>query len=271
MRNYRPLFLQNLDVRLPGLRARRLRLNRHLPEVDTLARHSHTFSQILCYLGGKGTLRLEDSEHAILPGAVVFLPPKCEHSFQEATGRRPLCLVIDFEWRGSTRRPFHLQRLTQSNAFLIRQALSNLTRLQHPDEPENRLIVASFVLRILDGALRGLGFIAEQKAQSSPVVRRFENLLEQSEIALPEIAGLARKLGYNVDHLNRLFKASTGQTLREYRDSRLVMKARRQLQSAHRVQEVCDSLGFDDPNYFSRWFKKQTGESPLQYKKTVRR
>ena len=269
MRNYRPLFLQNLDVRLPGMRVRRLRLNRHLPDVDSLARHSHGFSQILCYLSGKGMLHLDEGAVSIAPGSVVFLPPKAEHSFQEVPGRRPLCLVVDFEWRGSSRRPTLIQRLTQSNAFLIRQALAELTRLQNHDDASNRLIVASLVLRILDGALRGLGFVTEQKPRTSPLQRRIDAFLDQSEEALPEVTELARALGYNADHLNRIFKTATGQTLREYRDSRLVAKAKRYLVTTSRVQEVCDAIGFEDPNYFSRWFRRQTGDSPLAYKRSA--
>ena len=33
-----------------------------------------------------------------------------------------------------------------------------------------------------------------------------------------------------------------------------------------RIKEVADKIGYDDPYYFSRIFKKITGKSPAQYK-----
>ena len=35
------------------------------------------------------------------------------------------------------------------------------------------------------------------------------------------------------------------------------------------IKEIADKIGYDDPYYFSRIFKKVTGKSPAEYKKTV--
>jgi len=35
------------------------------------------------------------------------------------------------------------------------------------------------------------------------------------------------------------------------------------------IKEIADKIGYDDPYYFSRIFKKVTGKSPAQYKSTV--
>ncbi len=53
---------------------RRLRLNRHLPEVDLLAEHNHPFAQILCYLHGGGLMTAEGRDYEIGPNALVMLP-----------------------------------------------------------------------------------------------------------------------------------------------------------------------------------------------------
>jgi YesN/AraC family two-component response regulator len=37
-------------------------------------------------------------------------------------------------------------------------------------------------------------------------------------------------------------------------------------QSKMKIKEVGDKIGYDDPYYFSRIFKKVTGKSPVQYK-----
>jgi AraC family transcriptional activator of pobA len=262
VKHYRPLLLQELDVRLPGVRIRRLRLNRHLPEVDQLARHAHTFSQILCYFSGRGSMTAAGREQEIGPGSVAFLPPHCEHRFRESTGRRPLCLVLDLDWRGAVKHGASVGRLTQAESTEIRRELAEVTRLSDPTQPSNRLFVAGVVLRILDTLLRGLDLLPARTREKPAIVRQFDRELQNAKDPLPAITQIATRMGYQTDYLNRIFKKATGQTLREYRDSRMIEKARRLLRENRRVKDVCEILGFLDQNYFARWFRKYTGVQP---------
>lgn len=267
MKYYRPLLFQELDVRIPGARIRRLRLNRHLPEVDLLAEHEHSFGQILCYLSGRGTMTVADKAYEIGPASIIFLPPRAVHSFREATGRRPLCLVLDIDWRGAVKHGVSLARMSQSEAGSIRRELSELTRLHEPNAPTSRLIVAAVVLRILDSLLRSLGVLPPHKRETPSFVRQFDRLLRDSTEPLPEVAELAAKMGYNTDHLNRLFRPATGRTLREYRDAFFIERAQRLLRSRPHVKDACEELGFLDQNYFARWFKKHTGLTPTAFQR----
>lgn len=269
MKTYRPLLFQELDVRLPGARIRRLRLNRHLPEVDQLARHSHSFSQVLCYLSGRGVMTADGANLEIGPASVIFLPARSEHSFRESTGRRPLCLVLDVDWRGSVKHGVSLARLTQSEAGAVRRELSELTRLSDPHAPAHRLIVAASVLRILDTLFRCVGILPVRTGEFPGYVRRFDKLLRGADKPLPEVAALAGTMGYQPDHLNRLFKAATGRTLREYRDAVAMERAQRALQVYPKIKQACDALGFTDQNYFARWFRKQAGMSPRAYQRAA--
>lgn len=240
-------------------------MNRHLPEVDLLAEHSHPFTQILFYLTGAGLMTTGGQTYETGPASVVFLPPHRLHSFRETSGRRPLCLVLDLDWRGAVNRDFILSRLGQSECGAIKRELAGLTRVSDPAHASCRLLVAAGVLRILDTLLRATGKLPPLRRETPAFVRNFERLLNQSESPLPEIAALAARMGYQTDYLNRIFKQVTGQTLREYRDARLLRKAVRLLREKPMVKEVCEELGFFDQNYFSRWFKKQTGLQPGTY------
>lgn len=262
MKHSRPLLLQEIDVRLPGLRVRRLRMHRHLPEVDMLAEHSHSFTQILCYLSGSGLMTAAGQNYETGPASVAFLPPHCVHSFRETSGRRPLCLVLDLDWRGAVKHGFSLNRLSQSESGGIKRELAELTRVSDPTHASCRLLMAAGILRILDSLLRATGNLPTRRREIPAFVRRFERLLNQSETPLPEIAILAKQMGYQTDYLNRIFKRATGQTLREYRDAQLLQKAIRLLREKSLVKDVCEELGFLDQNYFARWFKKQTGLQP---------
>ncbi|HEY1108348.1 MAG TPA: helix-turn-helix domain-containing protein [Opitutaceae bacterium] len=37
------------------------------------------------------------------------------------------------------------------------------------------------------------------------------------------------------------------------------------LQSAPTIAEAAERSGFDDPNYFARWYRRQTGQTPREW------
>lgn len=264
MRHYKPLLLQELAVQLPGLRVRRLRLNRHLPEVDVVGEHSHSYSQLLFYLGGRGFLEVGGSVNETGTRSLAFVPPKSRHSFRETTGRRPLCLVIDLDWRGAIKHGVSVTRLSALDSGVVRRELSELIRLPDPRDPSCRLRVASGVLKIIDTLLRGLRILPERRREIPSFVRRVDQSLRKAMVPMPGVREVARELGYQPDYLNRIFKQATGQTLTEYRDGVLVERARRLLGESKRVCDVCDALGFADQNYFARWYRKNTGQKPSE-------
>ncbi len=265
MKNYRPLFFQELNLRLPGLRLRRLRLNRHIPHADQLSVHAHGFTQILCYLGGNGTLTGGREPRLITPGTAIFLPPRCPHGFRESTARRPLCLVLDLDWRAASRRELVARRLSQADLGAIRRELSQLVRLPDPTVPACRFLVAAGALRILDIILRGLEILPALARETPTAVRAFDRAIRRAETPLPRLAELAGRTGYQADHLNRLVKTATGLTLREYRDAWILTRARRLLREDPVIARTAETLGFSDQNYFARWFRKHTGLTPGAY------
>jgi AraC family transcriptional regulator, transcriptional activator of pobA len=261
VRDYRPLLIRRLDARLPGLRILRLRLNRHLPEADALDDHTHAFTQTLCYLAGRGTLRLEGHEHAVVAGAVAIIPAGTVHGFVEGRGHRPLSLAIDLEHRPAPAPRF--ATLNASEATRIRSALSELSRVRNPSGDDARLLASAMTLQILDIEFRALGLLSRPPNPLPGFVRKFNHLATQS-IETP-IATLASHTGYQPDYLNRKFKETTGLTLRQHRDTIRLQRAKRALAMGIPVHQAASEAGFDDPNYFSRWFKRQTGSSPRNY------
>lgn len=68
--------------------------------------------------------------------------------------------------------------------------------------------------------------------------------------------------------LRRLFKEHTGKSPGDFvKDLRMVTAARRLLTTDLGVSQIAYEVGYDDPNYFARMFKKSFGISPREYRK----
>jgi AraC-like DNA-binding protein len=82
------------------------------------------------------------------------------------------------------------------------------------------------------------------------------------------VAQFAKKLGTTEIKLNELARLHTGKTAQHVLHGLVTSEAKRLLTySEATVKEVAYKLGFNDPFYFSNFFKKQTKSSPTQYKK----
>ncbi|MBM7067004.1 helix-turn-helix domain-containing protein [Actibacterium sp. 188UL27-1] len=103
-------------------------------------------------------------------------------------------------------------------------------------------------------------------AKVSEIVARFQDLVEDNYAKHLEIAEYCDMLGVTIATLNRHVKNELGQTAKQLAQERLALEARVALRTGDRsVKEVAFDLGFGDPLYFSRFFRKQFGAAPTQY------
>jgi AraC-like DNA-binding protein len=77
---------------------------------------------------------------------------------------------------------------------------------------------------------------------------------------------IADMLGMNYAYLCTLFKKHTGKSVKRYQNELIIEKAVEMFKrNAGNVSEISDALGFSNPFYFSRVFKKITGVSPTTF------
>jgi AraC family transcriptional activator of pobA len=77
----------------------------------------------------------------------------------------------------------------------------------------------------------------------------------------------AEKLGMTVDRLNDHVKRATGVTAGHLIRQRLLTEAKRQLVfTTQPIQDIAEELAFSDPSHFARFFRKQTGTTPHEFR-----
>lgn len=81
------------------------------------------------------------------------------------------------------------------------------------------------------------------------------------------LSRFAELLHYHPFYLSRLFKQVTGESLSTYVSRVKIRKARQMLRGGNeKINEISAALGFETASYFTRFFKKYTGETPQQYR-----
>jgi len=82
---------------------------------------------------------------------------------------------------------------------------------------------------------------------------------------------LADMVHISPNYFSYLFSNTVGQSFMEYVMTKRIEKAKQLLgDTDSRACEVGEKVGYDNPNYFSRIFKKYTGLSPSQYKESLK-
>ena len=86
----------------------------------------------------------------------------------------------------------------------------------------------------------------------------------KNDISLDEIS---REIDISPYYFSKLFKEETGENFIEYLTTTRMEYAKSLiLKSNLNMKEICAEVGYQDPNYFSRIFKKTVGVTPTEYK-----
>jgi AraC family transcriptional activator of pobA len=99
-------------------------------------------------------------------------------------------------------------------------------------------------------------------------INQFESLIEQHFRSQKSPSFYAGKLNITLKHLNRICNEILKKTATEVIANRVILEIKRMLADKQlSINAVAEALGFEDYSYFSRFFKKQTGMSPTDFRK----
>ena len=246
----------------------------------------HALFQLLWLTQGSAELVLEDRPGRLAAGSVVLVPQQCVHGFRFEPGAGGLVLTIAYPMLAAMPGTLGRQLLAMSapvirdpQATAERGELQGLLQLLAQEygrqEAFRSQLLEALAIAILALLLRSPESVpaAEDDGQrmlpapASAHLAGFSAEIERSFRTHAPLAHYASRLGLSVAHLNALCRQYAGRSALGMIHERLLLEARRNLvYTAMSVREVADLLGFSDPAYFTRFFRRATGMSPTEFR-----
>jgi len=103
-------------------------------------------------------------------------------------------------------------------------------------------------------------------ALPSALAINFQNLLDKDYEKEHNVQYYSNQLNISPKGLNKIIKKEFGRTVSDLIKEKLIVEAKRELYTKDlSIKEIAFKLGFEDPAYFSRFFKKETAHSPKEF------
>ncbi len=246
-------------------------------------RHSHSIIAMHGCLQGPLSLLTASGEHRLDAGDFCIIAPGIDHHWSNAGAHTAatLAFLIDSErpgrWpanSGIAEACSELNRLVQD---VHRLSSSGDPDLQHAfwqiadqltgERPRRKLGVASRMWTFLSTVLERLSPAPIATAQHD-VAQQIRRLLLSRVNGRLRIAEVAGEVHVSATHAKEVFRATFGCGIMTYFNELKIWQAKRLLcDPSLTIDQVSGKLGFSSPTYFSRTFRKHTGETPSEFRK----
>lgn len=113
-----------------------------------------------------------------------------------------------------------------------------------------------------------------QESLNQGMLKNFNDLLNQYfssedliEVGIPSVAYFAEKLNISANYFGDRIKKEAGKCAQEYIQKKIVAEAINKIHDRSKtINEIAYELGFKYPQHFSRFFKKNVGISPNEFR-----
>ena len=109
--------------------------------------------------------------------------------------------------------------------------------------------------------------LSKKAEKSNSVIETAKEYIRNNYSRDISLDDVSRVVNISPYYFSKLFKEDTGENFIEYLTGIRMNKAKELLDSTElSMKEICSMIGYSDPNYFSRSFKKNVGVTPTEYK-----
>lgn len=253
----------------------------------TIAPHMHPgIFQLLYIASGEAWMAVDGENQRLNTPALVLLPCGCTHAFRFdpraqgwvlsiadtlAADSRFATIDTDGVMRGARISTLSLVD-DKPHAALLHALFSEFDR-RHREAPGHLGSATMALIALVLATIEELADKAEAEGAGGlhrriALVRRFTRLVEQHYSEHWPVERYAAELGTTAPTLNRACREVTGKPPGRIALDRLLREAMRALSySTASISEISDDLGFSDPAYFARIFRKHSGVTASAFRR----
>lgn len=227
--------------------------------------HKHDFYQILLLTRGRGWHEI-DFQRWPAHGRLFLMKPGQVHSWQLSGAPRGYVIEFTEESLGPAWKDW-LNSMPDAVPFpskLLPRAEEMCSEFSARPQDFEFALHQLLLLLLLDLRRR---FPQSGRVKAPTELARFRALVEAHFTREHSVEFYARRLGLSPRALTMRLHRSTGKSARHLIHERILLEAKRLLvQSPDPVAEIGYSLGFEDPNYFARFFRQLAKQSPGKFR-----
>lgn len=248
--------------------------------------HFHNSYEMFLFLNGKAEAYVEQSKYTLVPGTLLLFNNHEIHKasnlskepYERITIHFPpsmLQMLINSDTNLLT--CFHQRSNGTHNAFLLTsQQQEEFTTIAHKlivlladDTYAKDVLILSYLIQLLVIANKSFNTMKEDISKPiSFIVGKLMSYVDNNLSSSPTLDDIAKHLSMDKFYISHQFKKQTGDSLYHYILMKKIALSKQLLSQGATVMESCEQSGFHDYNNFIRTFKKYTGLSPGQYKKS---
>lgn len=256
--------------------------------------HSHNFIELLYVVKGQATHNLNGDITTISKGDYLLVDYGSKHQYIQQ-GDEPLqilnCLFIPrlFDETLNTRHRF--DEIADNNAISVNfrslkghpakfiyhdsdghigKTLLYLLKEYNEKAMGYQEILRCQLIYILIDSMRQIQLPGPEEIEHD-VVKHITKYVDKHFTEKITLEQFSEKYGYCLSHISRKFKSETGLTFREYLQSVRINKSCNLLTTtSKKVTEIAEMVGYSDLKHFNEVFKRQTGLTPMQFRKATK-
>lgn len=250
------------------------------------APHKHDFFLVVLFTNGSGMHEVDFEKHEVTPGSIFMLSPGQAHYWELSADVEGVILFhtqeffeVSFQKQAIYEFPF-FQSVQNSSAIFLKPedqtkasyTFNSILKEFTNQDPLSGLKIASLLNVLYIDLSRVYSQTADETLgnveSNMRYVAQLQQLIEVNFKEERSPSWYADQLSITIRHLNRQVNLALGKSTSQLIAERVILEAKRLIvYDPSSLAKISYELGYEDYAYFSRLFKKWTGQTPMAFSK----
>ena len=247
-----------------------------------ISEHNQFCDEISYIISGEATIYNSDKAQHFKSGDIHIIGKNEKHKIivDKNSNLRYVCIGLKIDSEINSYKLldniFHNNNTTKLKAVdETRTLISLLMNELYSKSLFHEDMIEMLILQILMLIYRTviLGIVPDTKIPETPKTNALYEVIryiDSNFLTLKNVDEIALNLSYSKFYISHIFKEKTGMTISEYIARKKIEIAIDMLKSnKNTITDISEKLGYESTQSFSKMFKKQTGISPVAFKKSA--